>query len=343
MAYENKGSGGAESVTSRAGPVQYVEAGEGDAGQRLDNFLMRTLKGVPRTHVYRLLRKGEVRVNSKRAKPEQRLAAGDRIRLPPVRRPEAGEAASGVRAPSPSLQKLITDAIIYEDPDLLVVNKPAGVAVHGGSGMSHGVIEVLRAARPDAKELDLVHRLDRDTSGCLIVAKRRAALRDLHAQLREGRAEKRYLALVCGKWDLGQKRIELPLATGERRGGERHVAVRGHGQMAVSTFRPVQFFGTAATLMEVEIGTGKTHQIRVHAAYAGHPVAGDDKYGDRECNEVLKNYGLGRMFLHAASIGVNRPGTHEPLHVSAPLSAELHAVLEALLKAPGSRRGARRR
>jgi 23S rRNA pseudouridine955/2504/2580 synthase len=209
--------------------------------------------------------------------------------------------------------------------------------------MAHGVIEVLRAVRPDAKELDLVHRLDRETSGCLIVAKRRAALRDLHAQLREGQTEKRYLALVCGKWNLGQKRIELPLATGERRGGERHVAVRTHGQLAVSTFRPVQFFGNVASLLEVEIGTGKTHQIRVHAAYAGHPVAGDDKYGDRDCNEVLKAYGLNRMFLHASSIGVNRPGTQEPLVVSAPLSAELHAVLEVLLKAPGSRRGARRR
>jgi 23S rRNA pseudouridine955/2504/2580 synthase len=342
MAYENKAPGSDGPATERTSGVQYVEAGEGDAGQRLDNFLVRILKGVPRTHVYRLLRKGEVRVNSKRAKPDQRVEAGDRVRLPPVRRPEAVP-AGGARAPSPSLQKLVTGAIVYEDDDLLVLNKPAGIAVHGGSGMAHGVIEVLRATRPEAKELDLVHRLDRETSGCLIVAKRRAALRDLHAQLREGRAEKRYLALVCGKWDLGQKRIELPLATGERRSGERHVAVRTHGQMAVSTFRPVQFFGTVATLMEVEIGTGKTHQIRVHAAHAGHPVAGDDKYGDRERNEALRAYGLGRMFLHAASIGVDRPGTHEPLHVSAPLSAELHAVLDALLKAPGSRRGARRR
>ena len=342
MAYENKSADSAEPAKPPGGGVQYIEAGEGDAGQRLDNFLVRVLKGVPRTHVYRLLRKGEVRVNSKRAKPDQRIEAGDRIRLPPIRRPEP--AAEGTtRRPSPSLLKLVTEAIVYEDDDLLVLNKPAGVAVHGGSGMVHGIIEVLRAARPDAKELDLVHRLDRDTSGCLIVAKRRAALRDLHAQLREGLAEKRYLALVCGKWNLGQKRIELPLATGERRGGERHVAVRTHGQMAVSTFRPVQFFGNVASLMEVEIGTGKTHQIRVHAAYAGHPVAGDDKYGDRERNEELGRYGLNRMFLHAASIGVNRPGTREPLHVSAPLSAELHAVLEALLKAPGSRRGARRR
>jgi len=342
MAYESGEPDPAPAGPQRAGGVQYVEAGEGDAGQRLDNFLVRTLKGVPRTHVYRLLRKGEVRVNSKRAKPDQRLEAGDRIRLPPVRRPEPAAAATA-RAPSASLTKLLTDAVVYEDDNLLVLNKPAGVAVHGGSGMAHGVIEVLRAARPEARELDLVHRLDRETSGCLVVAKRRAALRDLHAQLREGLAEKHYLALVCGKWNLGQKRIELALATGERRGGERHVAVRGHGQLAVSTFRPVQFFGNVATLMEVEIGTGKTHQIRVHAAHAGHPVAGDDKYGDRDCNQVLRGYGLNRMFLHAASIGVNRPGTHEPLQVSAPLGPDLHLVLEALLKAPGSRRGARRR
>jgi 23S rRNA pseudouridine955/2504/2580 synthase len=342
MAYENKARESEDSAKPAGGGVQYIEAGEGDAGQRLDNFLVRILKGVPRTHVYRLLRKGEVRVNSKRAKPDQRVEAGDRVRLPPIRRPEPA-AAGASRPPGPSLLKLVTDAIVYEDGDLLVLNKPAGLAVHGGSGMAHGVIEVLRAARPDATELDLVHRLDRETSGCLIVAKRRAALRDLHAQLREGQVEKRYLALVCGKWNLGQKRIELPLATGERRGGERHVAVRTHGQVAVSTFRPVQFFGNVASLMEVEIGTGKTHQIRVHAAYAGHPVAGDDKYGDRERNQELRNYGLNRMFLHAASIGVNRPGTREPLHVSAPLSTELHAVLDALLKAPGSRRGARRR
>jgi len=343
MAYDDNPAQSSEPAVPRSGGVQYVEASEGDAGQRLDNFLVRVLKGVPRTHVYRLLRKGEVRVNSKRARPEQRVEAGDRIRLPPVRRPSADGEGVRTKPPSASLQKLIEGAIVYEDADLLVLNKPPGVAVHGGSGMAHGVIEVLRASRPEARELDLVHRLDRETSGCLVVAKRRAALRDLHAQLREGQAEKRYLALVCGKWDLGQKRIELPLATGERRGGERHVAVRGHGQMAVSTFRPVQFFGTAATLLEVEIGTGKTHQIRVHAAHAGHPVAGDDKYGDRQCNEALRAYGLNRMFLHAAAIGVNRPGTHEPLHVSSPLGEDLHAVLEALVKAPGSRRGARRR
>jgi 23S rRNA pseudouridine955/2504/2580 synthase len=321
--------------------VEYVEVGEGDAGQRLDNFLVRILKGVPRTHVYRLLRKGEVRVNSKRARPDQRVATGDRVRIPPVRRPEPDAPR---RVPA-GLQNAVLESVVYEDQDLMVLNKPAGIAVHGGSGMSHGVIEVLRAARPDLTELDLVHRLDRETSGCLIVAKRRAALRDLHAQLREGQAEKRYLALLCGHWSLGQKRIDLPLATDERRGGERHVAVRQHGQAAVSTFRPVEFFGNKATLMEVDLGTGKTHQIRVHAAYAGHPVAGDDKYGDREQNSRLRDYGLNRMFLHAASIGVNRPGSREPLHVSAPLGDDLRAVLDALAKSKEAkgRRGSARR
>lgn len=319
--------------------VRYVVATDGDTGQRLDNFLLRELKGVPRTHVYRLLRKGEVRVNSKRARPDQRVAAGDRVRLPPVRRPDPIE---GVR-PRGELQHAVTDAIVYEDADLIAINKPAGLAVHGGSGLSHGVIEALRAARPELGELDLVHRLDRETSGCLLIAKRRAALRDLHAQLREGRVEKRYLALVCGHWQLGHKRIELALATDERVSGERHVAVRSHGQMAVSTFRPVQFFGRLATLMEVDLGTGKTHQIRVHAAHAGFPVAGDDKYGDRERNAELREFGLHRMFLHSASIGVTRPGTAEPLFISAPLSEDLREVLDALVRAPKARSPAARR
>ena len=319
-------------------PVTYVEAGAGDVGQRLDNFLLRVLKGVPRTHVYRLLRKGEVRVNSKRAKPTQRLAEGDRIRLPPVRRTQT----DGVRPASASLQTLIVEAILYEDDDLIVFNKPAGVAVHGGSGMSHGLIEALRSARPDDRELDLVHRLDRETSGCLVVAKHRAALRDLHRQFREGETEKRYLTLLLGHWNLGRKRIELPLDTDERRSGERHVAVRQTGAVAISTFEPVQFFGRLATLAEVELGTGRTHQIRVHAAYAGHPVAGDDKYGDAAGNEALRPYGLTRMFLHSSTIGLTRPGTREPLHVSAPLADDLRAVLDALIKAPAAPRGAAR-
>jgi len=319
-------------------PVTYVEAGAGDAGQRLDNFLLRVLKGVPRTHVYRLLRKGEVRVNSKRAKPTQRLVEGDRIRLPPVRRP----ATDGVRPASSNLQALIIGAILYEDDDLIVFNKPAGIAVHGGSGMSHGLIEALRAARPDDRELDLAHRLDRETSGCLVVAKHRAALRDLHRQFREGEAEKRYLTLLLGHWNLGRKRIELPLDTDERRSGERHVAVRQTGVVAITTFAPVQFFGRVATLADVELGTGRTHQIRVHAAYAGHPVAGDDKYGDAAGNEALRAYGLTRMFLHSSTIGLTRPGTREPLQISAPLADDLRAVLDELIKAPGTPRGATR-
>lgn len=341
MAYEKSVTEDGKAPEVRPGGVQYVEAGEGDAGQRLDNFLIRVLKGVPRTHVYRLLRKGEVRVNSKRAKPDQRMVVGDRVRLPPIRRPDP--AAEGAPRPaSASLQKLLTDAIVYEDADLIVVNKPAGVAVHGGSGMTHGVIEAMRSARPDLPELELVHRLDRETSGCLILAKKRSALRDLHTQLREGTTEKRYLTLVCGKWNLGTKCIELALDTSERRSGERHVAVRTHGKMAVSTFKPVTFFSNVATLMEVMIDTGKTHQIRVHAAFAGHPVAGDDKYGDRDLNTQFQAYGLNRMFLHAASIEVTRPGTREPLNVSAPLGPDLHAVIDNLAKAPKSRRAAAR-
>ena len=337
MGYDTNAKG--DAADRPAGPrVSYVEAGPGDTGQRLDNFLVRVLKGVPRTHVYRLLRKGEVRVNSKRAKPSQRLAEGDRVRLPPVRRTES----ETVRPVATSRQALVTAAILYEDDDLIVFNKPAGLAVHGGSGMSHGLIEALRAARPDERELDLVHRLDRETSGCLVVARHRAALRELHRQFRDGETEKRYLALLLGRWNLGRKRIELPLDTDERRSGERHVAVRQDGAIAVSTFDPVQFFSTLATLAEVELGTGRTHQIRVLAAYAGHPVAGDDKYGDAAGNEVMRTFGLSRMFLHSSMIGLTRPGTREPLQVSAPLADDLRAVLDALVRAPTTRRAGTR-
>jgi 23S rRNA pseudouridine955/2504/2580 synthase len=345
MAYENIPAD-AEEAPAEPGSgrgVTYVEVGEDDAGTRLDNFLVRQLQDVPRTHVFRLLRKGEVRVNKKRAKPDQRVALGDVVRLPPVRPAADLPAPATPRVASPSLQKLVLDAIIYEDGDLIVLNKPPGVAVHGGSASDFGLIEALRSARPELPDLELVHRLDRETSGCLLVAKRRAALRDLHAQLREGSTEKRYLALLCGKWNLGTKRIELSLDTDERRSGERHVAVRPHGKKSVSTFKPVQFFGNLATLVEVEIDTGKTHQIRVHAAHAGHPVAGDDKYGNRVFNELLRDYGLKRMFLHSSSMGFTRPGTREPMLASAPLPPELGAVLDKLTRgkarAPADARG----
>ncbi|MGB7740979.1 MAG: RluA family pseudouridine synthase, partial [Steroidobacteraceae bacterium] len=324
MAYEiNPATDENTAVPEPGRGVTHVEVTEDDAGTRLDNFLVRQLKDVPRTHVFRLLRKGEVRVNKKRAKPDQRVALGDIVRIPPVRKAEDVPPPATPRTASESLQQLVLDSITYEDSDLIVFNKPPGLAVHGGSATDFGLIEALRGARPGQPDLELVHRLDRDTSGCLLVAKRRAALRDLHLQLREGQTEKHYLALVCGKWNLGTKRIELALDTDERRSGERHVAVRAHGKKSVSTFKPVQFFGNLATLMEVAIHTGKTHQIRVHAAHAGHPVAGDDKYGNRIFNDIFKDYGLKRMFLHSSSLGFTRPGTREPMLASAPLPPEL--------------------
>jgi 23S rRNA pseudouridine955/2504/2580 synthase len=309
-------------------PVSYVEAQEGDDGQRLDNFLLRTLGAVPRSLVYRILRTGEVRVNGRRAKPAYRLAVGDRVRLPPLHDAGRKEDSAEAKAPSKSLRDFVTAAVIHEDRDLIVVNKPSGVAVHGGSGVSFGVIEALRAVHPQLKELELVHRLDRETSGCLLVAKRRAILRDLHAQLRERRMQKRYLALVAGRWPFGAKTIDLPLKTNLKQGGERVVRVHSEGQNAVTTFKPIEQFGKVATLLDVDLGTGRTHQIRVHAAHAGYPVAGDEKYGDREKDAKLKAYGLSRMFLHAASLTFRRG--EESFTATAPLPAELEAVLERL-------------
>ena len=308
-------------------PVSYVEAQEGDDGQRLDNFLLRTLGAVPRSLVYRILRTGEVRVNGRRAKPAYRLAAGDRVRLPPLQDAGRKQDSTPAKAPSKSLRDFVTAAVIHEDRDLIVVNKPAGVAVHGGSGVSFGVIEALRAVHPQLKELELVHRLDRETSGCLLVAKRRAILRDLHAQLLERRMQKRYLALVAGRWPFGAKTIDLPLKTNLKQGGERVVRVHSEGQNAVTTFQPIEQFGKVATLLDVDLGTGRTHQIRVHAAHAGYPVAGDEKYGDREKDAKLKPYGLSRMFLHAASLTFRRGD--ESFTATAPLPPELQAVVDA--------------
>lgn len=318
--------------------VRHVVAETGDEGQRIDNFLLRILKDVPRSLVYRILRTGEVRVNGGRVKPEHRLTAGDRVRVPPVATKPKGEAAT----PSKSLRELIASAVIYEDRDLIVIDKPAGVAVHGGSGLSHGVIEVLRVIHPELKELELVHRLDRDTSGCLLIAKRRAALRELHRALREREMQKHYRALVVGRWPFGRKTIDLPLKTNLKQGGERVVRVHPDGQHAISTFEPLQTFGKLATLLDVKIGTGRTHQIRVHAAHAGHPIAGDDKYGDRERDQALKPHGLNRMFLHAYSLTFLRPGTTELFTVTAPLPEELQSIVDKLAAETQSkpRRGA---
>lgn len=307
--------------------VRRVRAGEGAEGQRLDNFLLRTLAGVPRSRVYRLLRRGEVRVNGKRKQADYRLTADDEVRLPPVRDlPASGQGPP--RVPD-ALLASVRDAILHEDPRLLVLDKPAGLAVHGGSGLSFGVIEALRALRPD-EPLELAHRLDRDTSGCLLVARSRAALRSLHALLREGAVEKHYTALLAGRWRLGRKTIDAPVLTNTRQGGERVVRVHQAGKIAVSVFDPVTHYRELATKMDVAIRTGRTHQIRVHASFAGHPVAGDEKYGDREFNARLRALGLRRMFLHASSVSFRWPDGGADFRVEAPLPAELLAPLEKL-------------
>jgi 23S rRNA pseudouridine955/2504/2580 synthase len=324
--------------------VQHFEVGAEEAGQRLDNYVQKRLPGVPRSRVYRVIRRGEVRVNGRRAGPELRLQAQDRVRLPPVRVAPAADTGR----PSPELTDRIARAIVHEDEKLLVLDKPAGVAVHGGSGVSFGVIESLRALRP-GESLELVHRLDRDTSGCLLVARHAATLRALHTLMRESGVEKRYLALVRGKWELGAKRIDVPLRTDTRVGGERTVRAALSGKHSLSEFRPVQFFGKTATLMEVTLHTGRTHQIRVHAAHAGHPVAGDEKYGDAAFNETVRALGLRRMFLHAHSLSFAWPHGGE-FSVNTPLPAELAAVIDQLgaararvRPAPSKAGGSRRR
>jgi 23S rRNA pseudouridine955/2504/2580 synthase len=311
-----------------------------EAGQRIDNFLIRHFKTVPRSRVYRLLRKGEVRVNRKRIDAEYRIQEGDEVRLPPVRIDAADEPSR----PSTSLTDLVARSIVFQDKHLLVLDKPPGVAVHGGSGMSFGVIECLRASRP-RETLELVHRLDRETSGCLLIARDRTTLTALHALIRDGGMHKTYMALVAGSWQLGTKRIDAPLATNTRQHGERHVRVAAAGKDSVSIFKPLQFFGPLATLMEVDIPTGRTHQIRVHASFAGHPLLGDDKYGDRARNAELKQQGLQRTFLHAQSIAFDWPGTGVPFHISAPLPPDLAAVLDAItpMKRKSERAAAPRR
>jgi 23S rRNA pseudouridine955/2504/2580 synthase len=267
------------------------------------------------------------------------LQTGDKVRVPPVSLPSPDAPPPVARVPR-SLIETVRDAIITENDRLIVINKPAGIAVHGGSGVSFGIIEALRAGRPE-ETLELVHRLDRDTSGCLLVSRKPAALRVLHALMRDGEVEKGYLALVKGPWDLGKKRIDVPLNTDTRVGGERTVRVQAGGKTAVSTFSPVQFFRNRASMVEVDLDTGRTHQIRVHAAHVGHPVAGDDKYGDKDFNARMREEGLTRMFLHSHRISFDWPNGGD-FSASAPLPADLAAVLDALAEAT-SAKGARRR
>ena len=302
--------------------VETVEVPEDRDGQRIDNFLTTRLKGVPKSLVYRLLRTGQVRVNGKRAKPDHRLAAGDAVRIPPVRtaeRPDPGTPPAGQTA-------RVEAAILAEDREFLVIDKPAGVASHGGSGITFGAIELLRAARP-RDSLELAHRLDRDTSGVLVLAKKRSALTALQTEIREGRVEKRYLALLEGKLPQQRMNVDAPLRKFVLQGGERMVRVDEEGKASRSRFAEVERFSNA-TFAEIAIETGRTHQIRVHAAHIGHPVAGDEKYGDREFNLVMRGVGLKRLFLHAArfefSIGERSYG------FSAPLPDDLKRVIDAL-------------
>ena len=301
--------------------VTWVEVGDGEAGQRIDNFLFRHLKGVPKSHVYRILR-GEVRVNKKRIDQTYRLQEGDLIRIPPIRvaeRPQA-EFVPAVEFP-----------ILYEDDALIAINKPAGTAVHGGSGVSFGVIEQLRRARPEAKFLELVHRLDRETSGVLLVAKKRSALTGLHEIMREGNSDKRYYALVLGDWHNARQHVKLPLHKFDTPQGEKRVMVREDGQQAHTIFNLKQNW-PGYSLLEAELKTGRTHQIRVHLSHLGFPIAGDDKYGDFSRNKELMKQGLKRMFLHAHSIDFKHPLTGEPLHIDAPLAPELQQFLDRLDK-----------
>ncbi|HUL83190.1 MAG TPA: RluA family pseudouridine synthase [Gammaproteobacteria bacterium] len=309
--------------TAKAGARQ-AQIDESAAGQRLDNYLLGALKGVPRSHIYRLIRSGQVRVNSGRVTPKHRLKAGDRVRVPPVSvRPPAPLASSG------GSLAWLEQRIVYEDPRLLVLDKPAGLAVHGGTGVALGCIEALRALRPDIKELELVHRLDRATSGCLLVAKRRSALRTVHALLREGEVEKRYITLVQGRWREAVADVSAPLVT-KRGAGESRVRVATGGKAARSSFRLLETLGRTASLLEVSIATGRTHQIRVHAAHLGHPVAGDERYGHAEFNEAMRRFGLYRMFLHSQSVAFEWPETGEAFSISVPLPADLEAVITAL-------------
>jgi 23S rRNA pseudouridine955/2504/2580 synthase len=306
----------------RATGVRKVRIDADAAGQRVDNFLHRELPGVPRGRVYRLLRRGEVRVNGGRVRADYRLTAGDEVRIPPVRLREAGPAAPAGPAAA------LLEQVLFEDKRLLVVDKPAGLAVHGGSGVSHGVIELLRAARPDLRDLSLVHRLDRETSGCLVVAKKRSALRALHEKFRQGIVEKNYLALVVGDWQLGEQLIDRPLLVSHRKGGERHVIVSPEGKPAQTRVRLSRTYGKFS-LLQCSPLTGRTHQIRVHLQCTGFPIAGDERYGDADVNRRLAALGLPRLFLHAQSISF--PDEHgNEQHFTAPLPEELDRFLAGL-------------
>ncbi|MTC57762.1 23S rRNA pseudouridine(955/2504/2580) synthase RluC [Providencia rustigianii] len=306
--------------------VQFIDISDDEAGQRIDNFLLGKLKGVPKSMIYRIIRKGEVRVNKGRIKPEYKLQANDQVRVPPVRVAERENAPISAK-----LDKVaaLADCILYEDESILVINKPSGTAVHGGSGLSFGVIEGLRALRPEARFLELVHRLDRDTSGILLVAKKRSALRALHEQLRLKQMQKDYLALVRGNWQSHMKVVQAPLLKNILQSGERIVRVNSEGKPSETRFKVEERFDNA-TLVKASPVTGRTHQIRVHTLHAGHPIAFDDRYGDKQFDSQLAGTGLKRLFLHANALTFTHPKTGEEMRVVAPLHEDLNKCLKIL-------------
>jgi 23S rRNA pseudouridine955/2504/2580 synthase len=313
-----------QTATSPSAPqgVRQVEIGPERDGQRIDNALVTMLKGVPKSMIYRLLRTGQVRVNGKRAKPDTRLAAGDTLRIPPVRVAERPEG----RAPATGQLNQVVDALIFEDKHFLVIDKPAGVASHGGSGVSHGAIELLRASRPQ-EHLELVHRLDRDTSGVLVFAKTRSGLTGLQEEIRAGRVTKQYLCLMLGHPSKAKFDVNAPLLKSVLQGGERMVRVADNGKPSLTFFREMEQY-PSARLMQATLGTGRTHQIRVHAAHIGHPLAGDPKYGDREMNKRFREMGLQRMFLHASHMSFELED--RAYSFSTPLPDDLKDFLDVL-------------
>lgn len=319
-----------DASTAAAGPrsqdnaVRQLRVGPDAEGQRLDNYLLKVLKGVPRTRIYRGLRKGEFRVNKGRVKADYRLVAGDVLRVPPLHQPVPGAppVVSGARA------EQLRSRIVYEDDGLLVVDKPPGLAVHGGSGLNYGLIECLRQLRPEDRYLELVHRLDRDTSGLILVARKPAVLRELHRLLRGDGVDKRYLALVYGRWPRSLRQVEAPLEKNHLQSGERMVRVSREGKPSLTRFTVVESFADA-TLVEAQPVTGRTHQIRVHARHAGHPLLGDEKYQDQQGAELARSLGLRRLFLHAASLRFSLPGSGE-ITLQAPLDPELQKILDNL-------------
>lgn len=309
--------------------VNLLEIDETSAGQRVDNFLAKTLKGVPKSHIYRILRSGEVRVNSKRVDASHKLEMADMVRVPPVRMAELKTEAASQRPVTAKFE----DAVLYEDDAMLVIDKPAGFAVHGGSGVSRGVIEQLRLERPHAKFLELVHRLDRETSGVLMLAKKRSALVALHEAMRRDQMDKRYVMLVHGVWKDKKRRVVLNLQKHVSANGERRVSVQpddhADSQVSETIFHLRQHLGDFS-LLEAQLITGRTHQLRVQLAHLGFPIAGDDKYGDFALNKALQKKGLKRMFLHSAETGIRHPLSGEKLKLVAPLPKELQRFIQAL-------------